>query len=112
MVVILLVAGVPGAIGFVLTGGLTSAGRPTTATVAEVCALIVTVVGLSLVLSRYGGVGAACVSFVAYSTSATILVLAARRYLGSPLSSLLVPRRADLRALAVGVRALYHGRRR
>jgi hypothetical protein len=56
-----------------------------------------------LVLTPYGGIGAALVSLVAYCLAFGILLVGARRRFNFPLRLFLVPRRADAAFLAVAV---------
>jgi O-antigen/teichoic acid export membrane protein len=71
-------------------------GAPLIPSIAEGIALVVTVGGLALTLKPLGGVGAAIVSFAAYSSSFSFQLFMARRRTGIPLREFLVPTRADL----------------
>lgn len=97
MALLLLAAQVPLAGALVLSSALQADGAPLIPTVAEGIALVITVAGLVTLLRPLGGVGAAIVSFAAYSTSFVYQVVMARRRTGTPLSRFLVPTRADFR---------------
>lgn len=73
---VLLVAGVVFSVNRVIATLLKGAGRPMDAGWAELGALVVTVGGLLLFVPRFGIIGAAVVSLVAYSAS-TVWMLAA-----------------------------------
>jgi O-antigen/teichoic acid export membrane protein len=105
MIWVLLVAGLPLAGTVVLSTALISVGRPIYSAWSEILALVVTVPGLLLLLPPLGGLGAALVSVVAYSTSFAMLTFIVRRKLGARVSNLLVIRPADAAALAGMVRA-------
>ena len=69
---ILLPGVVMAACGKVLEGALQSKNRPLAASIGQLVALVVTVVGLVLTLERYGIVGAAWTTTVAYTTAFVI----------------------------------------
>jgi O-antigen/teichoic acid export membrane protein len=86
---------VPGAlmIGLnqVLYNGSSAMGRPGLPSIAEGVSVFVTAIGLYLLIPRYGYIGAAIVSTIAYSLSFVIMVVLANRYLGITLRTLFVP---------------------
>jgi O-antigen/teichoic acid export membrane protein len=96
---LLLLAGVPGAGGFVLGMGLASAGHPTVSSITESIALVVTVVGLILLLPPLAGIGAGIVSVAAYSASFAVMLVFAGRMLNVSRLSLVIPTRGDVRWL-------------
>ena len=97
MAIVLLGASVPLAAASVLSSALQADGAPLIPTVAEIIALVVTVIGLLTLLGPLQGMGAAVVSLTAYSVSfAFQLVMAARR-LGAPIRAFLVPSAEDVR---------------
>jgi len=106
MTLILLGASVSYGGASVLSSGLQAAGAPLIPSAAEGIALVITVVGLLTLLRPFGGVGAAIVSLVAYSTSFLVQLVMARQRTGLPLREFLVPTRADglwARALLSGM---------
>jgi O-antigen/teichoic acid export membrane protein len=96
MAIILLAAQVPFSAANVLGSALQADGAPLISSIAEGIALVVTVVGLALLLRPLGGIGAAIVSFAAYSASFSYQLFMARRRMGARLGEFLVPTRADL----------------
>jgi O-antigen/teichoic acid export membrane protein len=99
MVLILLVGLVPMSMISILNPALGGAGMPIAGTYAEIAALLVTVPGLLIALPLLDAIGAAIVSSTAYTVSAAVLVVLARRRFSISLRELLVPTRADLRWL-------------
>jgi O-antigen/teichoic acid export membrane protein len=97
MVLILLGAQVPMAGAAVLSSALQADGAPLIPTIAELLAVVVTIVGLILVLAPLGGVGAAIVSLAAYGSSFAFQVTMAHRRTGIAVARFLVPTRADVR---------------
>jgi O-antigen/teichoic acid export membrane protein len=96
MALILLAAQVPFSGASVLSTALGADGAPLIGSVGEGMALVVTVVGLFVLLKPLGGIGAAIVSFAAYSTSFTYQLFRARRRTGARLTEFIVPTRADV----------------
>jgi O-antigen/teichoic acid export membrane protein len=70
---ILLAGGVILGINYILSNGLRAAGRPGAPVFAEVAGLLVSVVGLPLVLPRWGIIGAAWISVASYTVTAASL---------------------------------------
>jgi O-antigen/teichoic acid export membrane protein len=105
MVLILLVGLAPMSMFSILNAALGGAGMPAAGTYAEIAALCVTVPGLLIALPLIGAIGAAIVSSAAYTVSATVLLLLARRRFSTSLRELLVPTVADLRWLRGIVRS-------
>ena len=83
----------PGALmtglSFVLYNAASALGRPGIASYAESASVIVTATGLYLLVPRYGYVGAAVVSTVAYGVSFLVMLVLAHRLLGLSLRILL-----------------------
>lgn len=75
----------------VLYNGSSALGRPGLPSVAEGASVAVTAVGLYLLVPRYGYVGAAIVSTVAYTISFVVMLVLARRLLGLGWRSLFLP---------------------
>jgi O-antigen/teichoic acid export membrane protein len=76
----------PGALvtglSFVLYNAASALGRPALASYAEASSVIITAAGLYLLVPRYGYVGAAIVSSVAYTVSFLVMLVLAHRLLG------------------------------
>jgi antigen flippase len=88
-------AGVVG-LNFVLQEGLRGMGRPYAALQAELAGLAVTAVALAVMLRPMGTMGAAVASLLGYSTVTAVLLRNARRYAGTPMAALLLPRIDEL----------------
>lgn len=86
---LLLVAALVLGTGRTLAAALKGAGVPLRASVADGCALVVTVLGLALLLPSLGLIGAGITSLLAYLVSTILLARSAARVLEVPLSSLL-----------------------
>jgi len=99
MALILLAASVPAAATSVLTAALTASNHPTAPLRAELVSLAVMVPALFLLLPRYGGNGAACVSLVTYTLRLVLMLRAAQRTLHCSWRILVVPEWDDLRWL-------------
>jgi O-antigen/teichoic acid export membrane protein len=95
----------PGAVLFagssILSAGIYAAGRPFTATFAQLLGMVVTVVGLSVFLSEGGVTAAAIVSSASYATIFVASLIAYKRVSGLRWRAL-VPTRRRLKALAAG----------
>jgi O-antigen/teichoic acid export membrane protein len=94
----------PGAVAFagasILTAGIYAAGRPFTATLAQLLGMVVTVIGLIVFLPSGGVTAAALVSTASYTTVFVATLIAYKAVSGIPWRGLLpTPRR--LRALAL-----------
>jgi O-antigen/teichoic acid export membrane protein len=111
MALVLLAAAVPLAGTHVLTRALVTADQPGWTSVGELVTLGVTVPGLLILLGPLGGLGAAIVSLVAYSSSFGILLARALRTFPAGLHEFLVPQRSDLRWAESTVRSRPTGRR-
>ncbi len=106
MALVLLAANVPQAAASVLSSSLQADGAPLIPSVGEGLALVITVAGLAVLLGPLGGMGAAIVSFAAYTTSFLFQLVMARRRTRVRLGEFLVPNGADVRwarALLAGV---------
>jgi O-antigen/teichoic acid export membrane protein len=97
MALILLAAAVPQAGASVLSSALQADGAPLIPSVGEGIALVVTVAGLIVLLRPLGGVGAAVVSFAAYSASFVFQLVMARRRIQVPLREFLLFSAEDVR---------------
>ena len=104
MTLILLVGTVPSAAGGLLSGSVSAGGHPGYSARGETLALIVTVAGLAVALPTLGGVGAAMVSLLAYTTQFAYMLRAAKRIHGGRYSDYLVPTREDRHRLTALVR--------
>jgi O-antigen/teichoic acid export membrane protein len=83
-----------------LSQGLPAVGRPGAPSVGELISLAITVPGLVLLLPSMGAMGAALITVVAYATTFAVLVVIASRHLGDHVYDYVIPRRADVTALA------------
>jgi O-antigen/teichoic acid export membrane protein len=97
MALILLAAAVPLAGASVLSSALQADGAPSIPSMGEAIALTITIAGLATLLVPFGGIGAAIVSFAAYSASFVFQLVMAGRRIDAPLSEFLVPTGDDLR---------------
>ncbi len=93
---LLLGASVPLAGASVLSSALQADGAPLVPTIGEAIALVITGVGLWLLLPPLEGIGAAVVSFAAYSASFAYQLVRAGRRVGAPLREFVVPGRVDV----------------
>jgi O-antigen/teichoic acid export membrane protein len=73
----------------VLYNGASALGRPGLPSIAEGFSMGITAVGLYILVPRYGYVGAAIVSSIAYTTSFVIMLIISKKMLGLRLTSLL-----------------------
>jgi O-antigen/teichoic acid export membrane protein len=83
----------------VLQEGLRGFGKPIAVMWSELSGFVVTASLLSVLLPRWGIVGAAIGSFFGYQTVALLLLLQAKRIVRSPLVDFLMPAVADLRLI-------------
>lgn len=97
---VLLIGAVPGAMAWVLGGGLQNAGEPGVAARGELIGLVITVPSLIVLVPRLGGMGAAAVSVVAYTINLVVQLILARRKVGLSTRSLLMVRGDDARIVA------------
>jgi O-antigen/teichoic acid export membrane protein len=74
----------------VLYNGSSALGRPGLPSIAEGISMVVTAIGLYLLLPRYGFIGAAIISSIAYTTSFLLMLVLAHNQLGLSLRTLLV----------------------
>lgn len=90
----------------VLGAGLQAAGRPGRASLAQVVGVVITVVGLTFALPRYGIEGAAAVSTLAYASTFFVVFMALRSVPGFSLRQALSPQALgdDLAMVIAGVR--------
>lgn len=75
----------------ILGSGLQSANRPGTASIIQLLAMVVTVLGLVVTLPRFGMVGAALTSSVAYAFAFTASLVVSRSTVGISLRRCLAP---------------------
>jgi O-antigen/teichoic acid export membrane protein len=73
----------------VLYNGASALGRPGLPSIAEGVSMVITAVGLYILVPRYGYIGAAIVSSIAYTASFLIMLVIAKMFLGLRLRSLL-----------------------
>jgi O-antigen/teichoic acid export membrane protein len=109
---ILLAAGLPLAGAEILTGTLQGVGHPGLPSIGQGVALAITVVGLLVLLPSMGIIGAAVVSFAAYSVNFLILLVATARTCEMKISELLIPTGADVVWLRDFVRSRIRNRGR
>ena len=93
---ILCVAGIPATAVQVLTAAFFAAGWPRVVATSEIVAVVVTVGGLLLTLGPLGGIGAAIVSFAAYSLTLALLAVYAPRRFGGTALDYILPHREDV----------------
>jgi len=74
----------------VLYNGSSALGRPGLPSIAEGVSMVVTAIGLYLLVPRYGYIGAAIISSIAYTTSFLLMLVLAHNQLGLSLRTLLV----------------------
>ena len=74
----------------VLYNGSSALGRPGLPSIAEGVSMAVTAVGLYLLVPRYGYIGAAIISSIAYTTSFLLMLVLAQKHLGLSLRTLLL----------------------
>jgi O-antigen/teichoic acid export membrane protein len=89
-------AGVLG-LNLVLQEGLRGIGCPYAALQGELVGLVATVVTLTVLLVPMGILGAAIASLLGYSTVTGVSLLNTRRYTGTPIRTLLIPRFGEIR---------------
>ena len=77
-------------LSYVLYNAASALGRPGLTSCAEGTSVIVTAVGLYFLVPRYGYIGAAIVSSVAYAISFLVMLVLAHKLLGLNLSVLLI----------------------
>lgn len=96
---ILLLAAVPFGAVVIMTNVLAGLGRPTLIARAELLSVCITVPALLAFVHRYAGVGAAVISVVAYSCTASYLAVQLRPLLGVSWSAMFIMRPSDVRIL-------------
>jgi O-antigen/teichoic acid export membrane protein len=74
----------------VLYNGSSALGRPGLPSIAEGVSVAATAIGLSILVPRYGYIGAAVVSTVAYTLSFAVMLTLAHRLLGIKLRTLVL----------------------
>ena len=87
---ILLPGALVAGLSFVLYNAASAMGRPGLGTVAEGVGVIATAMGLFLLVPRYGYIGAALVSSIAYTVSFLVMVVLSHRLLGLTMGVLLL----------------------
>lgn len=93
---VLLAASIPLAGSATLSQAMFGAGYPWAVASSELVSLAITTVGLLVVLGRFGAVGAAWVSLLAYGSAFVWLLGQASMRLGYPVRHLLIIRKADI----------------
>jgi O-antigen/teichoic acid export membrane protein len=92
---VLFVAAVPASVGSVLAAGLLGAGHPGGTSIAQGVALCLTLAGIAVLVPRFGGLGAAYTSLVAYSGFLSVILWKIKRSALGPLMACLVPTVGD-----------------
>ncbi|GMQ78948.1 MAG: lipopolysaccharide biosynthesis protein [Anaerolineae bacterium] len=105
---ILLVAGVFYVINMVLSNGLRGLGFPEAPAYAEILGLGGTILLLVILLPRFGIIGAAFASLLAYALAFGVLLIFAVYKTPLTLGSLLVPTRGDIQNIRQQLNALSH----
>jgi O-antigen/teichoic acid export membrane protein len=82
----------------VLYNGASALGRPGLPSCAEGISMGITAIGLYLLVPRYGYIGAAIISSIAYTISFLVMLVLAHRLLGINLRVLLFDRRLHANA--------------
>ena len=72
----------------VLYNGANALGKPALPSIAEGVSMVITALGLYVLVPRYGYVGAAIVSTIAYSVSFVVMLVIAKRTLHISIASL------------------------
>jgi O-antigen/teichoic acid export membrane protein len=93
---ILLAAALPLATATVLSNCLVGDGLPGVPARGEILTLLITIPGLIVMVPRFGGLGAAWVSLVAYTVDAAYQISRSRRHFGGSLALYVVPRKDDV----------------
>jgi O-antigen/teichoic acid export membrane protein len=99
LTLLLLIASVFSSGSAILGPALAAADRPSAGSIAEVVSLVVTVPGLLILLPGMGATGAAVTTIAAYGVGFGVLLAAARRRFGTPVSTFVVPRLADAESI-------------
>jgi O-antigen/teichoic acid export membrane protein len=102
--IILLVAGIPAGLAAVLSAALSSFNRPLTQTLSQLPGVALTLIGLPLLVPRYGANGAAVVSLVSYLTCSIVLLYQTRKHLQLEWRAVLRPALSEVIALFRGLR--------
>jgi stage V sporulation protein B len=88
----------------VLAGYIAGLGRPGTVAFGSTVTVGVNIVANVILIPQFGIVGAAASSFISYTTSATVMLIAASRLSGHSALSLVVPGPEEARVLIAGAR--------
>jgi O-antigen/teichoic acid export membrane protein len=112
MAIVLLIANIPAAAGFLLNSALGAANNPGATVRAELVGLVATVAGLIVFLPEFGGRGAAAVSLAAYSLRLIMQLTAVRGTFGYSWWRFVIPTREDVRWAGEQARALLRRRSR
>lgn len=78
-----------------LGSGLLATDRPGLRSLGPVVAAVLTLVGLFVLVPRYGAIGAAYVSLIAYTVKLVVTAVALSRTGGVPVGKMLIPSRTD-----------------
>jgi O-antigen/teichoic acid export membrane protein len=92
---VLFIAVVPASVGSVLAAGLLGAGHPGGTSIAQSVALCLTLAGIVILVPRFGGLGAAYTSLVAYSGFLSVILWKIKRSALGPVRACLAPTVAD-----------------
>jgi len=96
---VLVIAAAASSINTIQQEALRGLGRPDLVLKSQLCGLGVTIVGLAMLLGRFGMIGAAVASLAGYLTIAIALAVNGGRLTGLPISALIMPRRGDVHVL-------------
>ncbi len=105
MAQILLLAAVPGGVGFILAAALLGLERPRLASASQAVGAVVLIVGLAMFVPSGGAMAAAWVGLVARLTAMGLATASLVRVTGIGWMEFLVPRRDDVRELVRRLRA-------
>jgi O-antigen/teichoic acid export membrane protein len=103
---VLVPAGALAALNGVTEEGLRGLGHPSEAMLGELVGLTATITLLALLLPRFGIMGAAVASLIAYLSVGVTLLTQARRVTGASVTSLIVPRIVEISQTARRLRAI------
>lgn len=93
---ILLAGTVPFLTDSIISAGMLSLGLPGRRSIGSIIGAVVTVVGLVVLCPRYGAIGAAWTSLIAYSTASVIGMVIFSKTTGIRIRDIVIPRREDV----------------
>jgi O-antigen/teichoic acid export membrane protein len=106
---ILVVAGVFGAVNNILEEAVRGLGHPKVVLSAETVGLATAAISLALLLPRLGIVGAALASLFSYALTMVVLVRQVTKITGCTSTAVVWPRREDLRLIRDRLQLVYRG---